>query len=133
MCPRWIEAMLPREHQTMRPLKSQFPPDAFTTLATLLQQTKEARVFRRAACGPHDAVHVCRHGDLWHVGHSGTGPRRARGARSGYSRVIFLYSTKKWARRQHIIAAPCTALDDRVSHKSALTLCSTTIYEKIRS
>ena len=32
----------------MRPLKSQFPADAFTTLTTLLQQTKEARVFRRA-------------------------------------------------------------------------------------
>ena len=32
----------------MRPLKSHFPADAFTTLTTLLQQTKEARVFRRA-------------------------------------------------------------------------------------
>lgn len=32
----------------MRPLKSQFPADACTTLTTLLQQTKEARVFRRA-------------------------------------------------------------------------------------
>jgi transposase len=41
-------ATLPQEHKTMRPLKSQFPADAFTTLTTLLQQTKEARVFRRA-------------------------------------------------------------------------------------
>jgi transposase len=32
----------------MRPLKSQFPADAFTTFTTLLQQPKEARVFRRA-------------------------------------------------------------------------------------
>jgi len=32
----------------MRPLKSHFPADACTTLTTLLQQTKEARVFRRA-------------------------------------------------------------------------------------
>lgn len=31
----------------MRPLKSHFPTDAFPTLTTLLQQTKEARVFRR--------------------------------------------------------------------------------------
>src|SRR5215468_11318617 len=48
MCPRWIDAMLPKEPKTMRPLKSYFPADAFTTLTTLLQQTKEARVFRRA-------------------------------------------------------------------------------------
>jgi transposase len=48
MRPRWIEATLPQEHKTMRPLKSQFPTDACTTLTTLLQQTKEARVFRRA-------------------------------------------------------------------------------------
>ena len=40
--------MLPKEHKTRRPLKSHFPADAFTTLTTLLQQTKEARVFRRA-------------------------------------------------------------------------------------
>jgi len=40
--------MLPKEPKTMRPLKSHFPADAFTTLTTLLQQTKEARVFRRA-------------------------------------------------------------------------------------
>ena len=32
----------------MRPLKSQIPAEAFTTLTTVLQQTKEARVFRRA-------------------------------------------------------------------------------------
>jgi putative transposase len=32
----------------MRPLKSHFPKDAMTTLATVLTQTKEARVFRRA-------------------------------------------------------------------------------------
>jgi transposase len=32
----------------MRPLKSHFPDHALTTLDTLLQQTKEARVFRRA-------------------------------------------------------------------------------------
>ena len=83
MCPRWIETMLPKEHKTMRPLKSQFPSDAFTTLTTLLQQTKEARVFRRAASGPHDAVHVCRHGDPWRVGRGGTGPRRARGRAQG--------------------------------------------------
>jgi transposase len=31
----------------MRPLKSTFPADAVTTLATLLKQTKEARIFRR--------------------------------------------------------------------------------------
>jgi transposase len=40
--------MLPKEHKTMRPLKSHFPADACTTLTTLLQQTKEARGFRRA-------------------------------------------------------------------------------------
>jgi transposase len=32
----------------MRPLKSHFPDQALTTLDTLLKQTKEARVFRRA-------------------------------------------------------------------------------------
>src|SRR5215467_634878 len=32
----------------MRPLKSYFPAHALTTLDTLLKQTKEARVFRRA-------------------------------------------------------------------------------------
>ena len=32
----------------MRPLKSHFRPDALTTLETMLKQTKEARVFRRA-------------------------------------------------------------------------------------
>src|SRR5499427_5882491 len=32
----------------MRPLKSHFPDQALTTLDTLLTQTKEARVFRRA-------------------------------------------------------------------------------------
>jgi transposase len=48
MCPRWIKAILLQEHKTMRPLKSHFPADAFMTLTTLLQQTKEARVFRRA-------------------------------------------------------------------------------------
>ena len=32
----------------MRPLKSHFPVHALTTLGTLLKQTKEARVFRRA-------------------------------------------------------------------------------------
>jgi putative transposase len=32
----------------MRPLKSQFPDDALTTLEAVLKQTKEARVFRRA-------------------------------------------------------------------------------------
>src|SRR5262245_42623358 len=37
----------------MRPLKSHFPTHALTTLATLLKQTKEARVFRRA-----QAVHA---------------------------------------------------------------------------
>ncbi len=37
----------------MRPLKSHFPAHALTTLATMLQQTKEARVFRRA-----QAVHA---------------------------------------------------------------------------
>jgi transposase len=37
----------------MRPLKSHFPAQALTTLATMLQQTKEARVFRRA-----QAVHA---------------------------------------------------------------------------
>jgi putative transposase len=32
----------------MRPLKSHFPAHAMTTLETMLKQTKEARVFRRA-------------------------------------------------------------------------------------
>jgi len=32
----------------MRPLKSHFPEHALTTIDTLLKQTKEARVFRRA-------------------------------------------------------------------------------------
>src|SRR5262245_8351096 len=32
----------------MRPLKSHFPDHALTTIDTLLKQTKEARVFRRA-------------------------------------------------------------------------------------
>jgi transposase len=32
----------------MRPLKSHFPEHALTTLDTMLKQTKEARVFRRA-------------------------------------------------------------------------------------
>ena len=32
----------------MRPLKSHFPPHALTTIETVLKQTKEARVFRRA-------------------------------------------------------------------------------------
>lgn len=32
----------------MRPLKSQFPVHAMVTLETVLKQTKEARVFRRA-------------------------------------------------------------------------------------
>jgi transposase len=32
----------------MRPLKSQFPAHAMVTLETVLKQTKEARVFRRA-------------------------------------------------------------------------------------
>src|SRR5262245_60287951 len=32
----------------MRPLKSHFPDHALTTLDTLLKQTKEARIFRRA-------------------------------------------------------------------------------------
>jgi transposase len=32
----------------MRPLKSHFRADALTTLATVLKQTREARVFRRA-------------------------------------------------------------------------------------
>src|SRR5262245_13095643 len=48
MCPRWIKAMLPKEPKTMRPLKSHLPADACPTLTTLLQQTQEARVFRRA-------------------------------------------------------------------------------------
>src|SRR5437762_14202930 len=37
----------------MRPLKSHFPDHALTTLDTMLKQTKEARVFRRA-----QAVHA---------------------------------------------------------------------------
>jgi transposase len=37
----------------MRPLKSHFPAHALTTLATVLKQTKKARVFRRA-----QAVHA---------------------------------------------------------------------------
>jgi transposase len=32
----------------MRPLKSHFPPQAVVTLETILKQTKEARIFRRA-------------------------------------------------------------------------------------
>src|SRR6059058_4051661 len=39
--------------QAMRPLKSHFPDHALTTLETMLKQTKEARVFRRA-----QAVHA---------------------------------------------------------------------------
>ena len=35
----------------MRPLKSHFPVHALTTLETILKQTKEARVFRRAQAG----------------------------------------------------------------------------------
>jgi hypothetical protein len=43
----------------MRPLKSHFRNDALTLLETVLKQTKEARVFRRAqamrevVAGPH--------------------------------------------------------------------------------
>jgi transposase len=37
----------------MRPLKNHFPDHALTTLETMLKQTKEARVFRRA-----QAVHA---------------------------------------------------------------------------
>jgi transposase len=37
----------------MRPLKSHFPDHALTTLETMLKQTKEARIFRRA-----QAVHA---------------------------------------------------------------------------
>src|SRR5262244_2531846 len=40
-------AYVPRS-QAMRPLKSHFPIHALTTLETMLKQTKEARVFRRA-------------------------------------------------------------------------------------
>src|SRR5262249_2434924 len=40
-------ACVPRS-QAMRPLKSHFPVHALTTLETMLKQTKEARVFRRA-------------------------------------------------------------------------------------
>jgi transposase len=38
----------PSRSQAMRPLKSQFPAHAMTTLETVLKQIKEARVFRRA-------------------------------------------------------------------------------------
>src|SRR5262245_62129478 len=38
---------IPRS-KTMRPLKSHFRDDALTTLETMLKQTKETRIFRRA-------------------------------------------------------------------------------------
>src|SRR5262245_54551550 len=40
-------AAIPRS-KAMRPLKSHFRDDALTTLDTMLKQTKEARIFRRA-------------------------------------------------------------------------------------
>src|SRR5262245_45451400 len=47
----------------MRPLKSHFRDDALTTLETVLKQTKEARVFRRAqavqpslSASPHEGL-----------------------------------------------------------------------------
>ena len=56
----------------MRPLKSHFPDHALTTLDTVLKQTKEARVFRRA-----QAVHAVvagQHGSAvsatFHLAHS---------------------------------------------------------------
>src|SRR5262245_60379417 len=44
----WNGEPVPPRSEAMRPLKSHFRDDALTTLETVLQQTKEARVFRRA-------------------------------------------------------------------------------------
>src|SRR6266436_9276133 len=44
---------MPPRSKAMRPLKSHFRDDALTILDTMLKQTKEARVFRRA-----QAVHA---------------------------------------------------------------------------
>ena len=56
----------------MRPLKSHFPDHALTTLDTMLKQTKEARVFRRAQA-VHAVVagqHVSAVSATFHVAHS---------------------------------------------------------------
>src|SRR5439155_18514348 len=56
----------------MRPLKSHFPDHALTTLETMLKQTKEARVFRRAQA-VHAVVagrHVSAVSATFHVAHS---------------------------------------------------------------
>src|SRR5947208_7085620 len=80
----------------MRPLNSHFPEHALTTLDTLLKQTKEARVFRRAQA-VHAVVagqHVSAVSATFHVANSALrkwvqrfaheGPQGLRGrARSG--------------------------------------------------
>ena len=56
----------------MRPLTSHFPEHALTTLETLLKQTKEARVFRRAQA-VHAVVagqHVSAVSATFHLAHS---------------------------------------------------------------
>ena len=56
----------------MRPLKSHFPDHALSTLDTVLKQTKEARVFRRAQA-VHAVVeghHVSAVSATFHVAHS---------------------------------------------------------------
>src|SRR5262245_33628051 len=56
----------------MRPLKSHFRPDALTTLETMLKQTKEARVFRRAQAVREVVAghHVSAVSTLFHFTHS---------------------------------------------------------------
>src|SRR5262249_17357456 len=48
ICHIWDAPRLSLRSKAMRPLKSHFRDDALTTLDTVLKQTKEARVFRRA-------------------------------------------------------------------------------------
>jgi putative transposase len=56
----------------MRPLKSHFPDRALTTLDTLLKQTKEARVFRRAQAVREVVVghHINAVSEAFHVANS---------------------------------------------------------------
>jgi transposase len=56
----------------MRPLKSHFPDRALTTLDTLLKQTKEARVFRRAQAVREIVAghHINAVSEAFHLAHS---------------------------------------------------------------
>lgn len=56
----------------MRPLKSHFPDQALTTLDTLLKQTKEARVFRRAQAVREGVAghHITAVSDAFHLANS---------------------------------------------------------------